>query len=136
MLRFPRLEHGVIFLWLLMLSARMALAAESLNVSLEVVPATVKLGLGETRQVMVVAHNASIFPIKPMRLDWLAGQELLITNQTSAEPLLAAGTSTYWLVNVTKTDETFETDQVQFRLDYQSKQSTNTVEIPDLRVAP
>lgn len=121
--------------WLSMFITRLAWAADPAPVDLKILPTALALGIGETRKVMVVAHNSTGFPIEPLRLDFLCSPGLAITNSTSVDQVLAAGASAHWLIDVSRTDRTYDTGEVHFRFDYRQKNSTSSVDVVDSQIA-
>jgi copper(I)-binding protein len=112
-------------LWMVSLS-NSTLAAESAVLKLETFPAAIKLQQGEQRRVMVIARNVSTNNVQLLPLDWIVTPGISAKNQTGDQFLLTPDAGVHWLMDVLRTNDSHETGQVYFRLDYKRLDAPST----------
>jgi hypothetical protein len=75
---------------------------------------------------MVVARNVSTNAAQLLSLDWIVTPGISITKQTGDQPIVPPDGGVHWLVDVSRTNESHETGQACFRLDYKRLDAAGT----------
>jgi hypothetical protein len=135
----------MLVLWMSALSAATAASGPEV-MRLETIPATIKLQQGAHRQVWVVARNISTNAVRLLPLDWTVTPGISVTQQTGDQSDVLPDGGVHWLMDVSRTNESHETGQVFFRLDYKRLDAagtngtvncvTSSLEVQDLPITP
>ena len=124
----------VLLVWTVLLCPSLR-AVDSGIVRLETIPTTMKLGPGEKQRLMLVARNGSSERVEVLGLDWIAAVGISVVNQSGNNSLLTPGGGVSWLLEVARTNDSHETVQVHFRLDYKLRNSVSTSEVVNCAMA-
>lgn len=117
-------RHGMIFATVLaagVVAAGIA-RAQAANPKLDIAPAAIKLGQGESTQVVVIARNPGSTSLRVVAFAWVSNAKIVVTREkggAAAEPQeIPPGASVYWLAQVARPVDGPDGGAVTFRLDY------------------
>lgn len=96
------------------------------TVTLEAVPATIKLEAAEKGRVAVIARNNSGGPVGGIKFDYLASEGLSLKVEKGAPEasVIAAGSAVRWVIEIAQTDKAHDAGVIQFFLDYSPTETT------------
>lgn len=109
-----------------------ARAAESPGtITLEAVPAAIKLGPLEKGRIAVIARNNSEAPVRVIKLDYIAsdGLSLKVPSSDPETSVIVAGSTLRWVIEIAQTADAHDAGEIQFLLDYSPTETTGDVPV-------
>lgn len=93
--------------------------------TLEAVPSTMKLAVGDKGRVAVIARNTSSVWLQVVKLDYIASDGLAVAMSKSNPDttLIPPGGAVRWVIEVAQTQEAREAGEAQFFLDYSTTEN-------------
>lgn len=104
--------------------------AASPPVSLELMPSTVQLAVGDTIETVVVARNVTSGQVLSLTLSWFADTGVTVTSVAPNSESLQPNSSIAWRIHITKTDKGLPAGKIFFQLDYAWKETESSSPIP------